>query len=151
MRAVQVAENAVSIWFSGEEMPSRRQVMTLVRRMLEQEGFAPWPETEAECFAAGKDALVIARPGRGHRRAFFFEDLEALLGGASCCEGGGSALYFAEGGYILTLDPEDVRPGLYEFGRDCPLPPDWEAHAREQGLCLLPEDAAASLGRHFAT
>ncbi len=152
MRAVQVAENAVSIWFSREDIPDRRQMLTLVRRMLEREGYAPWAETEAECFTAGEDALVIARPGRAGRRAFFFEDLEALLGGASCCAGGdGSALYLSGGGYILTLAPEQVRPGLYEFGADCALPAQWEEHAREQGLCLLPENAAADLRRYFLT
>lgn len=150
MRAVQVAENAVSIWFSREDIPNRRQMLTLVRRMLEQKGFAPWPETEAECFTAGEDALVIARPGRGGRRAFFFGDLEALLGGALCCADGDSALYFAEEGYILTVVPENIRSGLYEFGEDCPLPLHWEEHAKEQGQCLLPEDATAALRRHFS-
>lgn len=151
MRAVQVAENAVSIWFSREDIPSRRQMLTLVRRMLEKEGYEPWPETEAECFAAGEDALVIARPGRVHRRAFFFEDLEALLGGALCCRGEDSALYLSEGGYILVLAPEEVRAGLYEFGQARELPFGWETQAREQGRCLLPHNAAGDLRRYFAT
>ena len=150
MRAVQVTENAVSIWFSQEDIPSRGQMLTLVRRALEQEGYIPWPETEAECFSSGNDALVISRPGRSHRRGFVFHDLEELLGGALACPDGDSALYADGRRYVLSVAPELVRGGLYEFGTERALPPDWEIYMREKGACLMPDRAIERLRRIFS-
>lgn len=151
MRAVQVAENAVSIWFSEENVPTRRQMLALVRQALEERGFPPWPETEAECFTMGQEALVIARPGRPHRLGFFFPDLELLLAGALACGPGESSLYLDGGGYVLTVPSEGISPALYEFGQYQACTPEWEAHAREQGLCLLEDTAISDLRRYFAT
>ena len=149
MRAVRTEENAVTIRLSGEPVPARGEVLRLVRQALEESGYAPWPETEAECFAAGEEVLVIARPGGARRRAFFFPDLETLLAAASCLPAEDGAVYAEAGGYILTLPAGCVRPALYEFGRERRLPPLWEHHAREMGLCLIPERAPAVLRATF--
>ena len=150
MKTVQATDTAVSIWISREEPPSRAQMLRLVRQALADRGLAPWPETEAECFAAGQDTLVIARPGHPRRAAFYFGDLEDLLGGAFSCPAGDSALYAVGEGYVLAVAPEAAGPGLYEYGRPYEAGPLWEVHAREQGMCLIREDAAAVLSRYFS-
>ena len=149
MRALQVTESAVSIWYSGEERPPREQMLGSVRRALEASGFAPWPETKAECFACGEDVLVIARPGHSRREGFFFEDLDGLLAGAAAFAEGECALYAVEDGFILVPARGHARPAAYEFGTPCGVSADWEAHAQEQGLCLERDDAAGFLSRLF--
>lgn len=150
MKTVQAASTAVSILITREEVPRGEALVELVRRSLAERGLTPWPAVEVECFAAGEDTLVIARPARDTRPAFYFADLEALLSGARDVAGGESALYAADGGYLLAVDKEAVTPGLYEYGRAAPVSGDWEVHAREQGMCLAGEDAAGVLRRHFS-
>ena len=150
MKTVQATDTAVSIWVSREAPPSREQMLRLVRQALAERGLAPWRETEAECFAAGEDMLIIARPARRKRRWFWFPDLETLLGGALRCPAAASALYAAEEGYVLALEPEGGCGALYEFGEPYEAGPLWEAHAREQGMCLIGEDAVAALSRYFS-
>ncbi|MCC8357118.1 MAG: adaptor protein MecA [Oscillospiraceae bacterium] len=149
MRTVQATENAVSIWFSQEEAPPQQQVLRLVRSALEERGLAPWPETEAECFAAGADTLVIARPA-AHSAGFYFEDLESLLAGALACPDGESDLYAVPDGYILTAAADVAVPALYEFGTPRRVLPDWAAHAAEQGQRLAASDAIATLRYWFS-
>ena len=146
----QVAERSVLIWFFREDVPGRSQLIALVRRALENEGLRPWPRTEAECFSSGENTLLIARPAYSRETAFLFGDLEALLAGALCCPDGRSSLYAADGGYVLTLCPESVCPGLYEFGVPVPFSEDHEVHAAEQGMRLLHENAIADLRRFFS-
>ncbi len=150
MKTVQATETAVSIWITHEQAPTREQMLRLVRQALADHGLDPWPETEAECFAAGEDTLVIARPAHARRPAFCFGDLEDLLGGAMPCPDGDSSLYAVGEGYVLALGPEEVRPSLYEYGQAGCVTAGWEAHAREQGLCLIRGEAVAVLRRYFA-
>ena len=149
MRTVQVTETAVSIWFSHEAVPGRGQLLALVRQALTEQGLPPWSQTEAECFAAGEDALVIARPGRAHQAAFYFDDLEMLLGGVLATAEGESSLYAAEDGYILIVAPEAAGPALYEYGQPWQIDADWEHHAEEQGRCLIERSAISDLRRCF--
>ncbi len=149
MKTVQATDTAVSIWISREAAPTREQMLSLVRQALEERGLAPWAETEAECFAAGEDTLVIARPVHG-RQGFFFADLEALLGGALACADVPSSLYVTEDGYLLAVAADGAAPALYEYGQARPVNAGWEAHAAEQGACLIREDAVACLRRFFS-
>ena len=149
MRSIRAGENAVTIWLSGEPAPARGEVLRLVRRSLEEKGYAPWEAIEAECFTAGEEVLVLAHPAAAEVRAFFFPELEALLAGADCVPTSDGALYAAEDGYILTLPADGVCPALYEFGQELRLPPLWEHRARERERCLLPERAAAVLRSIF--
>ena len=148
MRTIQAGEKAVSIWFSGETPPGKRQTLGLVHRALAEQGYAPWPETVLELFTAGGDALVIARPGRMIRQAFRFASLEHLLTAAGSIPEDGGDLYRDGRGYTL-IPPEGqgTRYALYEFGTPVTLSRDWEHHAREQGLCLLSGEALAGLRR----
>ncbi|MCD8115771.1 MAG: hypothetical protein LUE21_01395 [Oscillospiraceae bacterium] len=150
MRTVQATEKTVSIWFSQEDAPPRRQVLRLVRSALEERGLAPWPETEAECFAAGGDTLVIARPA-AHSLGFYFEDLESLLAGALACPDGESDLYAVPEGYILTVAGDMAVSALYELGASRRISPDWAVHAVEQGRCLIAHDAVETLRRYFSS
>lgn len=152
MQHVETGEHAVSIWLSGEPLPScRTAVAQLVQRVRKEAGLAPWPEVEADCFQSGESLLILARPAPPHRRSFYFSDLEDLLGAVFVCKPENGALYAFEAGYLLTLPPESVCFALFEYGRELPLCPDWEPHAREQGLCLLSSDAAGELTRVFST
>ena len=150
MISVQATDRLVSLWVSREAPPTRERMLCLVRQALAERGLPPWAETEAECFAAGEDTLIIARPVRPRRRAFYFSDLEALLGGALRCPPGESALYTPGEGYILTVAPEAAALALREFGETYEAGPLWEEHAREQGMCLIREDAIAVLSRYFS-
>lgn len=150
MKTVQATETAVSIWITREEVPTRAQMLALIRQALAERGLPLWEETEAECFACGEDTLVIARPGQPRRAAFFFGDLEALLAGALRCADGESSLYAAGGGYILTATRPAAGPALLEYGEAYPVTADWEVHAREQGMCLMREGAIAGLRRWFS-
>ena len=149
MRSIQTEENTVTIRLTGEPVPERREVLRLVREALEERGYAPWPATKAECYTAGEEILVIARPGEAKLTAFLFPEFEALLAGAACISGEDGTVYAAEDGYILVLPPESVCPALYEFGQALRLPSLWEIHAREQGRCLIPERAPAVLRETF--
>ena len=149
MRSIQTEGKTVTIRLSGEPVPGRGEVLRLVRQALAENGFAPWEETKAECFSAGEETLVIARPGEAKRRLFFFPELESLLAGAACVPADDGAVYAAEDGYILALPSGAVCPALYEFGRELRLSPLWEHHAREMGLCVLPERAPAVLRESF--
>ena len=132
MRTVQAAATAVSIWFSGEDAPDRAGLLALVRQALADRGLAPWPDVEAECFSAGGDALIIARPAGRRRQVFAFPELESLLAGALACPDGPSSLYDAGAdGYILTAAPETVSPALWEWGTPAGVTADWEVpHGR---------------------
>ena len=146
---VRATEDAVSIWFRRERPPAGGALRRLVRRALAERGLAPWEEMEAECFAAGEDALVIARPARDRRPGFYFDELEDLLAGALACADGPSALYREGEGYLLAADRSAAGPALYEFGRARSVPADWERHAAEQGRQLIPDGAIAALRRYF--
>ena len=150
MRVVQATDRAVSIWFSGEAAPDRGALLALVRQALAERGLSLWPDTEAEQFTAGADTLVIARPAHHGRLTFYFEDLEALLGGALSCPDGPSALYDGGEGYVLAAERSCAGPGLYEYGRPAGLDGLWEAHAREQGRCIVESGAIAALRRYFS-
>lgn len=150
MRTIQAADTAVSILITREEAPTGRALLALIRQALTERGLTPWPDAEAECFAAGEDTLVIARPAHTRRPAFYFADLEALLGGALASAAEESALYLArEGGYILVVSAP-AAPALYEYGEAFAASSLWEEHAREQGMCLVPERALETLARHFS-
>lgn len=149
MKTVQATDRLVSIWISLEQPPSRDEMGALVRQALAERGLAPWPEVEAEWFAAGEDTLVIARPGHIGRVGFAFDGLDALLAGALSNAPGDSSLYAVPGGYILTVDRAAAGPALYEFGDAFPAGADWEAHAAEQGGRLIQGDAIAVLRRYF--
>ena len=153
MKTVQAADTAVSIWISREEPPTGQALLELVRRALTERGLAPWTETEVECFAAGEDTLVIARPAHNRRPAFYFADLEALIAGVWAggdrLDGAG-ALYAAADGYLLAVAEDNAAPALYEYGRAGSASAEWEVHAREQGRCIIEKDAAGVLRRHFS-
>lgn len=149
MIEIQAADTAVSIRFTGERPPAGPALESLVRRALAERGLPPWAGMRAECFAAGEDALVIARPVRDCRPAFYFAGLEELLAGALACADGPSALYTYAGGYLLAADT--AGPALYEYGEALCARLDWERHAAEQGRCLIPEDAIGVLRRYFGT
>lgn len=150
MKTVQAAETAVSIWITREEVPRADALLALIRRSLAERGLTPWPAAEVECFAAGEDALVIARPARDMRPAFYFADLEALLSGALAIRDGESALYALDSGYLLAVSETAAAPALYEYGEAALVSADWERHAVEQGMCLAEKDAAEVLRRHFS-
>ena len=150
MKTIQATETAVSIWFSREEVPSRGQMLGLIRQALTERGLKPWPETEAECFAAGEDTLVIARPAHIRRHGVYFDDLETLLAGVFSCRPGESSLYAVEDGYVLTVGSEAAGPALYEFGQEYMTGEDWEAHAAEQRMCLIKDTAITDLRRYFS-
>ena len=151
MRTIQAGEKAVSIWFSGETPPGKRQTLALVRKALEERGLPSWPETVLELFTAGGDALVIARPGRMIRQAFRFASLEHLLTAADCVPENGGSLYRHGREYILIPEDDGIRPALYEFGEPVTLPWGWEYHAREQGACLMTGEALTGLRRFSKT
>ena len=145
MRTIRTGEKAVEIWLSGEPAPAAEEVLSLVRSALAEGGFRPWEETRAECFAAGEDLLVLARPAPPRRRAFFFGGRESLAACAGILPGTGGALYAVPGGRLLVLDPPELGEALYEFGDERRLHPLWEAWAREHGLCVIPENALTQL------
>lgn len=152
MKRMESGEKGLSIWLSGEDIPARdAELCRLVQSLRDQAGLDPWPEIEADCFRAGEELLILARPAPPRTRGFWFADLDSLLGAVSSCRMEGTALYALEGGYLLTVPPEEACLALYEFGSERPLPRDWEAHAREQKQCLLPTDAAGKLVRCFST
>ena len=64
MRVVQAADRAVAIWFVDEEAPPLGRLLSLIRRALAASGRRPWRAVAAECFTAGGETLVIARPVR---------------------------------------------------------------------------------------
>ena len=148
MRAELVGERAVTLRFAGS-VPAYGELVPIVRQVLIERGFAPWPDTEVDCFCSDGEALVFARPGRPRERAFRFPDLEALLCAVRAIPGGGGALYDAGEGYILTVPPEQAYAALWEFGAQTRLDPALEAHLREQGRCILSADAAERLRRAF--
>lgn len=149
MRSIRTEENAVTIWLSGEPVPGREEILSLVKRSLAEKGFVSWADTEAECFAAGEETLVIARPGTVRRRAFFFDGLEELLAGVTLVRDGEGALYAVNGGYILTVRSEERCDSLREYGRELRLHPLWEDYAREREWCLIPAYAPAALKEGF--
>lgn len=150
MKMVQAADTAVSIWITREEVPTGKALLTLIRQALAERGLTPWPSAEIECFAAGEDTLVIARPAHARRPAFYFPELETLLSGALCVAEEEGTLYGAGEGYLLALRPEAVVPALYEYGAASSVTAGWEVHAREQGRCLIEQHAAGVLRRHFS-
>lgn len=149
MRTIEATDRSVSIWISREPPPGRAELLALVRRALEEQGLAPWPETETECFRAGQDTLIIARPGRA-LLGFWFAELESLLAGVFACGEGESSLYALPEGYLLTLDRASAAPALWEYGQERTVSADWERHADEQGLTLLRGGALADLRRYFS-
>jgi len=63
MRVMHVSGRAVAILFTDEALPPEQRLASMVGAALVRTGHKPWPHVEAECFTAGDEALVIARPG----------------------------------------------------------------------------------------
>ena len=146
MRTVRTGEKAVQIWLSGEPVPEAKDILAIVRGALAERGFLPWPETQAECFAAGEDVLVLARPAAPRRRAFYFDGRESLLACAHVLPGTGGAVYgLPRGGFLMTLEAAELNEAIFEFADERSLHPLWETFAREHGLCVIPENALEKL------
>lgn len=145
MKNACISENSAVFSLPEGEDVSPARLTQLLHRALTEAGFAPWAAAETELFSAGGETLVMAR--RRRRLYIGLEDLEDLL--AALAHGpGGAALYSLAEGYLLALDEGSAGLWLGEFGRPMHLPPDWEGHAREQGLCLS-RDAAGELLPYF--
>lgn len=151
MQRIEAGEHAVAIWLSGEPIPDRHAIPGLVRNILSRRGFAPWPEVEAECYAGGAEALILARPGHPRPLGFYFADSETLLAAALSCPDGESSLYRLEKGYLLTVPRENVPLPLYEHSEGVPLSPLWETHGKEQDMCLMEGSALGDLKRFVST
>jgi hypothetical protein len=151
MRQVEVGKNMVSLRFSGEPVPQGQALQRLIYEALRQAGEEPWEELEMDCFSAGAESVVLARPGQPYRRCFFFPDWESLLGVASGCPAGESYLYQAEGGYVLAVARRAMGLSLYEFGQRLARGALWECHAQEQGQCLMEKNAIEMLHRAVPT
>ena len=154
MELMDAKDDRVSLWLSGRcgETPAGpAEAARLVRRAQQEAGLTPWTEMEADCFQAGDQLLILARPTPPKPHAFYFPDLEALLQAAASCPPAESALYSMKDGYLLVFPQKAEFLPLYEFGRECSLHPDWEAHAREQGQCLLQENAIDNLLLVYST
>ena len=151
MQRIEAGPHSVAIWLSGEPLPDRHAIPGLVQNILSRQGFAPWPEVEAECYAGGEDTLILARPGHPRPLGFYFADQESLLTAALSCPGGESSLYRLKNGYLLTVPQENVPLPLYEHGDGVLLSPLWEAHGKEQDMCLAEGDALGDLKRFVST
>lgn len=144
----------ISLWLCGrgENSPTTPgDAARLIRHAREEAGLPPWEETEADCFQSGNQLLILARPVSARPHGFYFPDLESLLGAVFACPPRDSALYSMREGFLLVFPQiPDFLP-LHEFGSDFPLHPLWEIHAREQGLCILPQNAMANLLLVYST
>ena len=145
MRSIWTNCDRVTIMVSGEPVPGRAEVLSLVRRALAEEGFPPWQEVRADCYCAGEDTLVLARPGERRRPAFYFRDEESLLACARSVPAEGGVLFAVPEGFVLTMEPGQTVEGLYEFGEALRLHPLWETAAAERDFCLFPEKAMEKL------
>jgi len=137
MQRTCVTDDSILLWLSGPDSPSPAELSRRLRDILRAEGFAPWDFAEAEIFSSAGETLVVAR--RQKRLYIELDSLEELLPALALCGGAEAAPYARHEGYLLALDAKN--PGLWprEFGRRVKRPPDWERHAREQGLCLSPD------------
>lgn len=153
MDYMDAGDDFVSLWLSGSggEDTDSAQAARMIRRIRSSAGLPPWKDMEADCFQAGDQLLILARPLPPRPCAFFFPDLEALLHAVLPCPPDDSALYTADSGYLLVFPQKPAHLSLYEFGCITPLPPDWEIHAREQGQCLFPKNAIAGLLLAYST
>lgn len=145
MDRASVSENLVVLRLSEDEPLSPAHLTQLLRQSLVQAGLSPWAAADTELFSAGGETLLIAR--RRQRLYIVLENLEDLLAALVHCPPD-TALYTWPEGWLLAL--EGGTGGLWprEFGNAIALSPDWELHAREQGLCLS-RDAARELLPHF--
>ncbi len=151
MRKMEAGPSSVSIWLCGETLSRRESVCELVKKALTGAGLAPWPSVEAECYSGGGDTLILARPGVPRPKAFWFRDLETLAKAVSSCPDGDSALYRADGGYLLVLPGGPAPLPLYEYSEERTLSPLWETHALEQETQLFPREAIKELKGFFST
>ena len=143
----------ISLWLCGGENPptTPQDTARLIRHARTEAGLSPWEETEADCFQAGDQLLILARPAPPKPHGFYFPDLESLLGAIFSCPPRDSALYSMKDGYLLVFPRMPECLPLYEFGTELPIHPFWEIHAREQGQCILPQNAMANLLPVFST
>lgn len=154
MELMDAGDDRVSLWLSGctgDATPGPGEAARLVHHARKEAGLPPWQDTEADCFQAGDQLLILARPAPPKPHGFWFPDLEALLGAVFACPPTESALYATDSGYLLVFPQKAEYSALYEFGFEYPLSPDWEIHAREQGQCLLPDRATANLLLVYST
>jgi hypothetical protein len=151
MEGVVVGETQVSFQVSGAHIPPRHTLEQLVRRAQAQSGQKPWEAMEISCFAGAGQVLVLARPGPEPIQVFFFPDLDSLVAGALCSRTGKSQLYCLEDGFGLAVEKKNIVPALFEFGDPLDVGPEWLCHAREQGQCLLEEEAIGKIKGYFTT
>lgn len=152
MELMDAKDDRVSLWFSGcTGQTGPGETARLVRRAQTEAGLPPWTEMEADCFQAGDQLLILARPAPPRPHGFYFPDLETLLQAMCAFPPTESSLYSMKDGYLLVFPRPEERLPLYEFGREYPLHPDWEAHAREQGQCLLEGNAMVDLLLVYST
>lgn len=145
-------EPGLSLRFSGHAAPITPQnAARLVRQAQERAGLSPWSDMEADCFQAGDELLILARPLPARPQGFLFACFEDLLGAVRARTGKSGALYTVPGGYLLSVPRSAPNLCLREFGEEYPLSPDWEIHAREQGQCIFPENAIAHLLALYST
>jgi len=151
MQQIEAGPDSVAIWLSGEPVRDPRSIPALVLNILIRHGLPPWPDMEAECYSGGEETLILARPRPPRLMFFFFETQEALLCALTFCPEQNISLYRLETGYLLSLPGGNIPLSFYEHGRTAPLSPLWQAHGKDQGLCLAESCSARELMRFFST
>lgn len=152
MEPMDEKDDSTVLWLSGRSgCCGPGEAARLVRQSRAENGLTPWPGMETDCFQAGDQLLILARPTPPKPHGFYFPDLEALLRAVAVCPPRESSLYAAKEGYLLVFPQKPELLPLYEFGLEYPLSPDWETHAREQKQCLIPAKAMENLLLVFST
>ena len=148
------SDKNISLWLSGggQVLPAGpEEAARLIRRARKEAGLPPWAETEADCFQAGDQLLILARPAPTKPHGFYFPDLETLLRAVFSCPPAESSLYSIRSGFLLVFPQNPELLPLREWGDEYTLHPFWEIHAREQGQCILPHNAMANLLLVYST
>ena len=145
MRTIETTPQCVAIRLSHEPVPARAELLRLVGQALKADGYAPWPGVEWDCFVAGEETLLLARPGAVPLAGVWAADRNTLHAMALACGGGPGALYEREGSYLLLMDESQIPPALYEFGQVILLPRLYTAHVREHFRTVFAENALSAL------
>lgn len=156
---------AISLYITEEELNQRnftrealgpQEAYALLAQVLQEQSCDPWQKAEIEVYPGCDSILLFARRPSEKMRHFFFDDFEDLITLAALLPTTPDAcLNRVEGGYLLSLSlfSEEAPPAiLFEFAQErATSGPYLVAHLKEQGACLIAQDAIGQLKTYFSS
>lgn len=150
-----ITDRSFSIYLTGSELTARHIVPGAVsladaEHLIEGIFGESTGRSKVELFCGRDDLIIFVRRPEAVPEVYVFPASEPLICAACAAPEEPSALWYAEGRYILAVWPLDSPCSvLGEFGDRLEAPPEYLAHLKEHGKELIGQNAIARLKTTF--